>query len=72
MSGTPGYCRILAHPESLAMGHTQHLPAMGAEVDIPLTQNAPELAHPYAAQLSRAMRAYRLDAFFDFQDYHRG
>jgi len=66
-----GYRGVLAHPEPFAMGHTQHFAAMGAEVNIPLTQNAPELAHPYAAQFSRAMRAYRLDVFFGFQSYHR-
>jgi len=61
----------LAHPESFAMGHTQHFSAMRAKVHIPLTQNAPEFAHPYAAQFSRTMRAYRFDVFFDFQSYHR-
>jgi hypothetical protein len=68
--GAAEYHCILAHPESFAMGNTQHLAAMGAEVNIPLTQNTLEPAHPYAVQFSRTMRAYRLDVFLGFQSYH--
>ena len=62
---------LLSHPETLSVGDPQDLAAMGAEINVTLTQKTSEQLHPNRRQSRRTMWADRLNVLSGFQMSHR-
>ncbi len=60
----------LSHPETLSMGYSKNLPAVGAEVDVPLSKHALQFTAPESRQLPGAVRTDRIHIRFLFDRQH--
>ena len=59
-----------SHEQPLAVGDTQHLLAVGTEIDIPTPQEAPDLVEPDLAEGFRATRTQWRNVVSGFQFNH--